>query len=337
MDKDHILDEIRRTARANGGKALGHRRFATETGIGWNDWHGKHWVRWSDAVQEAGVESNTFEDAYEEDYLVKRLLDLTRELGRIPVHGDLRIKARNDATFPSDRPFRRMGPKSGWTAKMLALAQRDAQYADLVPLLAQDVANSVEADNTDSDGASESKQEVVGFVYMLRAGKHYKIGKTNAVGRRERQLAIQLPERADTVHVIKTDDPGGIEAYWHRRFADRRKNGEWMQVTVAAQDVSMEERPALALHVSDVTDRALSVALLEGQGRVLEMVARGSPLRRILSELVRTTESLSSGMLGSVMLLDDHGRLRLGAAPGLPRDYLAAIDAIGEWRDGSRR
>jgi PAS domain S-box-containing protein len=72
-----------------------------------------------------------------------------------------------------------------------------------------------------------------------------------------------------------------------KTWRHRRKNGEWMHVTVAAQDVSMEERPALALHVSDVTDRALSVALLEGQGRVLEMVARGSPLRRVLSELVR--------------------------------------------------
>jgi len=225
-----VLDEIRRTAKANGGKALGHRRFATETGIGWNDWHGKHWVRWSDAVQEVGVESNTFEDAYNEDYLLKRLLDLTRELGHVPVHGDLRMKARNDSTFPSDRPFRRMEPKSGWTAKMLARAQSDATYADLVPLLAQDAEQSAKAIADDSDGPSESKQEVVGFVYMLRAGRNFRIGKTNAVGRRERELAIQLPERADTAHVIKTDDPSGIEAYWHRRFADRRKNGEWFEL-----------------------------------------------------------------------------------------------------------
>jgi hypothetical protein len=32
-----------------------------------------------------------------------------------------------------------MGPKSGWMAKMLALAQQDEEYADLVALLAQDV------------------------------------------------------------------------------------------------------------------------------------------------------------------------------------------------------
>ncbi len=47
----------------------------------------------------------------------------------------------------------------------------------------------------------------------MKSGRFYKIGRSNATGRREYEVAIQLPEKLSTVHVIRTDDPAGIEAY----------------------------------------------------------------------------------------------------------------------------
>jgi hypothetical protein len=85
---------------------------------------------------------------------------------------------------------------------------------------------------------SESRRDEVevedfGFVYLLRSGRFFKIGRTNALGRRERELVLQLPEKANVVHHIRTDDPVGIEAYWHKRFEARRWNGEWFELDSA--------------------------------------------------------------------------------------------------------
>ena len=83
-------------------------------------------------------------------------------------------------------------------------------------------------------------EDALGFVYLIKSGRHYKIGMTNAVGRRQYELAIQIPEKANTIHVIKADDPRGIEVYWHKRFEAKRGNGEWFELT--AEDIKAFKR-----------------------------------------------------------------------------------------------
>nr|AUN37529.1 diguanylate cyclase/phosphodiesterase [uncultured bacterium] len=80
---------------------------------------------------------------------------------------------------------------------------------------------------------------------------------------------------------------------------------------------------------AEIAERKHTEALLDGQRQVLEMLAADAPLSESLGRLMRCIEERAPGMLGSVLLLDEHGvHLRHGAAPSLPLEYLRAIDGV---------
>jgi hypothetical protein len=226
MTKDHILREIKRTAEPNGGVALGRQKFSSETGIKRSDW-GKYWARWGDAIRESGLEPNRLQGAYSEALLLEKYAQLVRELGRTPTSGELRVKCHTDPEFPFATTFEaRFGSKAKLVKRTAEYFENRIGFEDVVLLCQQYTAPPREpADNSTSSG------EEMGYVYLSKSGRFHKIGKTNATGRREYELGIQLPEKITTVHVITTDDPAGIEAYWHKRFAAKRKKGEWFQLT----------------------------------------------------------------------------------------------------------
>ena len=85
-----------------------------------------------------------------------------------------------------------------------------------------------------SDAASPSSGKAkieTGFVYLMKSGRHYKIGRTNSLGRRQWELGIKISIPPKTIHSIETDDPVGVEGYWHRRFEGKRGEGEWSDLT----------------------------------------------------------------------------------------------------------
>jgi len=228
MKKEHILQEIKRTAEANGGTPLGWRKFVSATGIKESDWLGVHWARWNDAIREAGFAPNQLQGAYDRMELLGKYAKLAQELGRLPAKGDLRLKASSDSKFPNDKTFDRIGAKLELIRQLLKYCQSRKGYEDVVRLC-----EAYARRNKDARDESKPQKEEIGFIYLIKSGRFYKIGKTNAVGRREYELALQLPERATTVHVIRTDDPTGIEAYWHKRFEAKWKNGEWFDLNSA--------------------------------------------------------------------------------------------------------
>ncbi|HLZ41701.1 MAG TPA: GIY-YIG nuclease family protein [Candidatus Sulfotelmatobacter sp.] len=222
MTKQHIIDEIRRTAKDNGGVPLGVGRFLKETGIRESDWRGRFWVRWSDAVREAGLEPNQKQGAIDDNVLLDKLIALIRELGHFPVAAEIRLKDAQDPTFPNLKTFARFGLKHELVARVRAYSESKAGYDDVVAMC---TAITVQGNGRPANEV-KGAEPAFGFVYLMKSGKHYKIGRSNAVGRREYELGILLPDPPSTVHKIKTDDPVGIEAYWHGRFAAKRKGGE---------------------------------------------------------------------------------------------------------------
>ena len=227
MSKEHILGEIRRTAEANGGTPLGKSRFQVETGIREHNWRGRYWARWNDALAEAGFGPNSLQQRRDNDEVLAKLVGEIRRLGRIPTIAELAMRRREDDTFPSPGVFERFGPKATWPAQVAAYCGDRADNADVLAIVTPLVIEPEQA--AEEESAGDPGRE--GFVYLLKSGRHYKIGHTHDVGRRRYDLAIQLPDPVSEEHVIATDDPVGIERYWHDRFAERRKNGEWFELT----------------------------------------------------------------------------------------------------------
>jgi len=235
MNKEYILEEIRRTAKENGAIPLGRQRFFAETGIKESDWSGKYWVRWGDAVSEAGFTPNKKNEAYDEQWIFEKYISLVRELGRIPVNAEVRMKGISNNDFPSHNTFKRIGStKKQLIARIVEYCHAHDGYQDVL-VMCETATEIGEIEESIFDKSTKLVEEI-GYIYLIKSGRYYKIGRSNSVGRREREIAIQLPDKSQTVHTIRTDDPIGIEAYWHKRFQSKRKNGEWFELN--ASDVT---------------------------------------------------------------------------------------------------
>ena len=139
---------------------------------------------------------------------------------------EIKVEKSNDPEFPSNSAFGRLGSKEQLATKIVEYCKNKDGYDDVIRLCENVIENSSKNESSDDSDIGLN----VGAVYLFKHGKYYKIGKTNDTVRRGNELKIQLPENLDLIHEIKTDDPSGIEAYWHKRFESKRMNGEWFDL-----------------------------------------------------------------------------------------------------------
>jgi len=237
LTKDDVLREIRRIAAENGGVAPGKIAFFGATGIRESDWSGRWWTTWGAAVREAGFEPQRLNPRMDDELVLAAAAGIVRKLGHFPTSVEIRFECNADPALPSHNTFRRFGGVGGLRTRLREFAAVHG-LSDVAAAIADQPGEVVAAVTVlDGEGAQVLSE---GFVYLIKSGRHFKIGKANSVEARHRQLKIQLPQAAEVVHRIKTDDPYGIESYWHRRFANKRLNGEWF--ALSAEDVKAFRR-----------------------------------------------------------------------------------------------
>lgn len=135
--------------------------------------------------------------------------------------------------------------------------------------------------------------------------------------------------------VVHPEDLGALEDYWRSIFAAaqpgeaearlRRGDGAYRWFLMRAVPLYADSGILLQWcgQTIDIDDRKRAEALLAGEKRLLEMVARGRPLTQILEALCRLVETTAEGALCSIVLVDvEHKRMLQDCAPSLPAQYM---------------
>ncbi len=108
------------------------------------------------------------------------------------------------------------------------------------------------------------------------------------------------------------------------------KDGRRVPVEFSSWRICREGRPVGVQGIGrDLRERRRAEALLDGEKRILELLAGGAGLQEVLDALTALVEQQTGQTKCSVLLLDAaEGKLRHGSAGSLPDSYVRAVDAI---------
>jgi len=220
LTKSDLIEKIRQMEAAT-GKPPTQNEFCRAMGVTRHFLAYGYWSSWNEARAEAGFPSNTKVRRADSD-LLEEFGSHALELRYLPRSQDLLRRARQRPTSCwhtfvrrfKDRQNLRLRLAQHWNerpeaAAILAMCDREAQ----------------------SVKPPKPKRLHPGFVYLMRCGDHFKIGKSKCVPRRRSSLAAAHPDELTLIHQIQTDDSYGIECYWHRRFKSKRSRLEWFILT----------------------------------------------------------------------------------------------------------
>lgn len=236
MNKADVTRRLVELARERGGH-IGFQAFLDETCIKQAWLRGQPWFTgWNSLLDELGLQTKRFEVARSDPSdIASAVAHLIARIERWPTDDELRRERATNRSFPSIKVVARIR-RSGELARLIvALAE---SQPSLKPA-ARIAATQLQAQPPSAPALPTER--VRGYVYLLRSGRRFKIGKSSDPSRRYREVRLELPEETHQIHTIATDDPAGIEAYWHARFAAKRvRNTEFFELD--AEDVRAFKR-----------------------------------------------------------------------------------------------
>ena len=190
--KEQIVNEIRRMADKH-GRPPGRRLFERETGIAMADWYGSLFRSWGDALAEAGYEPNEKQDKLSPEHVLREYAKVVRHFGRVPAAIDLRMYSRERPEVPGHTTFiNHFGNKAGLDAALARWVYGQDEFQDLIAMLPPPKESpTVEAAGAPDRGGARRTE---GLVYLLKSGDHYKIGRSQELERRVREIRIAMPE-----------------------------------------------------------------------------------------------------------------------------------------------
>ena len=77
----------------------------------------------------------------------------------------------------------------------------------------------------------KERRKIAGYVYFVQCNNKVKIGFSRNYIERIKIYKVASPFESKMLHVIKTDDCKKLEEYFHNRFASKRVEGEWFDLT----------------------------------------------------------------------------------------------------------
>lgn len=212
---EKIIVQLKAAVDRNGGQPPSLRSFFQAAGLNQRDLVRAGWPTYGALLKSQGFEPAKMKRGYTNEEVFRPLAELAVRLGHFPTQNEREVERHRNPVFPSSEAYIRRGRGAMLEHALRAWCDGTNSFPDLVPKLKQGAAT-----------AQVSGPIVKGYVYMLRdgnSGKRVKVGKESVEGARQAAAATWL-ENPKAIHRIATDDPEGVERYWHERFKKEGKH-----------------------------------------------------------------------------------------------------------------